>query len=454
MNLTNTIKSKTGTLGVLALVAVVVTASFTMPVVAHSLAVIDVASGDGGSAWTDNAQTSGGTFNSTSGYYELDGSTDQQYETVSFNNSDVTEVNVDVASVTDSVDVVVIDGSGSTVQSVSVSSSGSYTLNLDPSNDTSNYTMLIDSTPSSGISEFDAYSVIQTNSDPTASTVNGDRSVAVDETFTLDGTDSTDPDGDNLTYEWDLDNDGTYESTGSSVDHSFASAGANDVTLKVTDDHGATDTTVVTVDVGGQLQIAAEDADGNPVENATVTVTDSNGNVVSEVNTNADGLADHGYLAGADYDVEISHTDYEVTTTSVTVNTGGTTFASYNLQDSPATGSVYAEVWDGDTQLSDFDVRLVDGDGNVVHNLTASGDSVIIDNVETGDYTLEADHPDYSDTLSKDITVNENEETAVELNFDDGTSGGSGTVPLSDTQLILVIAGIVGIGLVFREISE
>ncbi len=50
-------------------------------------------------------------------------------------------------------------------------------------------------------------------------------------------------------YEWDFDKDGKIDATGKVVDHVFSSAGDHPVTLKVTDDKGATDSRTRTVSV-------------------------------------------------------------------------------------------------------------------------------------------------------------------------------------------------------------
>ena len=53
-------------------------------------------------------------------------------------------------------------------------------------------------------------------------------------------------------YEWDWDDDGTYEASGISASHSYSSKGDQTVTLKVTDTYGQTDTVTKTVSVGEQ----------------------------------------------------------------------------------------------------------------------------------------------------------------------------------------------------------
>ncbi|HEX2738942.1 MAG TPA: PQQ-dependent sugar dehydrogenase [Rubrobacter sp.] len=75
--------------------------------------------------------------------------------------------------------------------------------------------------------------------DATASPTNG----AVPLTVSFDGRGSSDPDGDTLTYAWDLDGDGAYDdSTSSQPVHTYNSAGDYQVGLRVTDGGGAFDT--------------------------------------------------------------------------------------------------------------------------------------------------------------------------------------------------------------------
>lgn len=66
----------------------------------------------------------------------------------------------------------------------------------------------------------------------------------------LDAQLSTDPEGAALTYEWDLDNDGTYEAGAVSRSHVFNVEGTYRVRLRVTDDLGGTDVASGEVVVG------------------------------------------------------------------------------------------------------------------------------------------------------------------------------------------------------------
>jgi LPXTG-motif cell wall-anchored protein len=66
--------------------------------------------------------------------------------------------------------------------------------------------------------------------------------------YTFDGTSSTDPDGDSLSYSWNF-GDGSAPLTGAVVNHTYAAGGPKTVTLTVTDPSTAADTETKTVTV-------------------------------------------------------------------------------------------------------------------------------------------------------------------------------------------------------------
>jgi PKD repeat protein len=72
-------------------------------------------------------------------------------------------------------------------------------------------------------------------------------------TVQFTGSGSSDPDGDALSYSWDLNGDGTYgDSTAANPSFTYTSAGTYSVTLRVTDARGASSTSApVTITVGG-----------------------------------------------------------------------------------------------------------------------------------------------------------------------------------------------------------
>jgi PKD repeat protein len=67
---------------------------------------------------------------------------------------------------------------------------------------------------------------------------------------TFDGTGSTDPEGETLTYAWDFDGDGTTDSTEPTASHTYTEDGVYDARLTVTDPAGKDGTATVPITVG------------------------------------------------------------------------------------------------------------------------------------------------------------------------------------------------------------
>jgi len=67
---------------------------------------------------------------------------------------------------------------------------------------------------------------------------------------TFDGSDSTDPEGEDLDYAWDFDGDGTTDATGVTATHTYTEEGVFDARLTVTDPAGKAGTTTVPITVG------------------------------------------------------------------------------------------------------------------------------------------------------------------------------------------------------------
>jgi YD repeat-containing protein len=162
------------------------------------------------------------------------------------------------------------------------------------------------------------------------------------------GAASTDADGTIVKYEWDLDGDGVYETntgTTKTVNKTFTSEGTFDVRLRVTDNGGATDTTVRTYTViANQPPVAAMTASPNPAI-ATQTVTldgsgssdpdgtiakyewDLDGNGTYEVNGGTTATRTTSFATAGTYNVGLRVTDNKgktaTTSVPVTVNSGG-----------------------------------------------------------------------------------------------------------------------------------
>ncbi|UBV44766.1 PKD domain-containing protein (plasmid) [Deinococcus taeanensis] len=158
----------------------------------------------------------------------------------------------------------------------------------------------------------------------------------------LDASGSSDPNADTLTYEWDLDNDGTYDVSGAQYTLTPADNGASTVGLKVTDSSGAssTDTATVTVSnvnpvvgalsvtpatpvaVGSSVSLSTTFTDPSSADTHTAQVSWGDG-ATSSSNIPAAGPravnAGHAYTTPGIYTV----------TTTVTDDDGGVGTSSY-----------------------------------------------------------------------------------------------------------------------------
>ena len=109
---------------------------------------------------------------------------------------------------------------------------------------------------------------------PPTAQAGGPYSVNEGSSVTLNGS-GTDPRGQGLTYNWDLDYNGSYETTGQNVSFSGTQNGTYTVGLQVTDGGGATDTDTATVTVNNvapsinNVQMITNNI--NPGQTATIT---------------------------------------------------------------------------------------------------------------------------------------------------------------------------------------
>ena len=159
------------------------------------------------------------------------------------------------------------------------------------------------------------------NTPPTASFTATPESAPTGTTVTFDAAGSKDPDGSIANYEWDLDGNGTYEtSTGTtaSATTAYATPGARTVGLRVTDNGGATATATRTVTAQNRAPAASFTATPNPVPTGT------------SVSLNASGSTDpDGTLAKYEWDLDGNGT-YE--TNAGTTATISRTFATSGVR--------------------------------------------------------------------------------------------------------------------------
>jgi hypothetical protein len=194
---------------------------------------------------------------------------------------------------------------------------------------------------------------------------------AVDENgnVLLDASGSTDPDGfsDIVTFEWDLDNNGSYETSGQTANFSQDLPGAYTVGLRVTDSENNVSTDTASITFNDVVPAADGGADQTVVSNQTVNL--------SGAGNNAAGVAITGYAWDLDNNGSFETSGQNVSTSfaatgSYTVNFQVTDDDGQTATDSVTINVVTAGLQGGDLYIGgtngndDFDVN--DGPGGSV----------------------------------------------------------------------------------------
>ena len=108
------------------------------------------------------------------------------------------------------------------------------------------------------------------NQPPTASFTFSPKYPFVSQEITFDASNSTDPDGTIVKYEWNFGDGNT--ATGMIVTHSYSSAGSYDVTLTVTDDDGATDEETKSINISLKIVYVDDDFVDDPANHKWDTI--------------------------------------------------------------------------------------------------------------------------------------------------------------------------------------
>lgn len=135
------------------------------------------------------------------------------------------------------------DGSNFNVNSTNPNPSNTYP------NGPATRTVALRVTDSTGIvSAIDTVQVIIDNADPTAIITANPTTVLVGEVVTFDGSGSSDPGNDPLSFSWDF-GDGTTDNSGPNVNHAWTNAGNYTIILEVDDGEGGVDTATIDIQV-------------------------------------------------------------------------------------------------------------------------------------------------------------------------------------------------------------
>jgi PKD repeat protein len=318
-------------------------------------------------------------------------------------------------------------GDGDTVTGVSVShsyaASGTYTVTLTVTDD-------------DGATDSITATKTVMNRAPVASFTETAEIVDTEETISFDASDSYDPDGTIVDYSWDF-GDGT-KGTAVSVQHAYSQDGTYTVTLTVTDNDGATDTTEATKTVLNRSPIAS--------------FTESAHTVSSSENIHFDASESHdpdGVIVSYSWDfgdgntatgVEVDHTyeDDSVYTVTLTVidddDATGSATATKNVLNRPPLASFTenATIVSQDEAIH-FDASdSYDPDGTIVNYLWDFGDG----NTATGVTSDHAYSEDGNYTVT--LTVTDNDGASVSLV--------ATKIVETETALPLAVLSVIGLG--------
>ena len=273
-------------------------------------------------------------------------------------------------------------------------------------------------------------------------------------TVGFDASGSFDPDGSIVLYEWDYNGDGTFdEETGSTptTSYEFMMQGSYDTTVRVTDNHGATDTAAMSEAGGGALGILPPNvAPTAAISAAPLTGTipllvqmdasasiDSDGSIVSyEWDYEGDGTYDetttipaasHSFATAGDYDPTVRVTD----------NDGATDIAK--LSDN-MTGGLNVMV----APVADIEVSPDSGTVPLTVSMDASGSTDADGSIVLYEWDFEGDgtydESGASATTSHEFTGGGDYNPTVRVTDDDGL-----------TDVAMLAEGVGGIGITLLE---
>lgn len=246
----------------------------------------------------------------------------------------------------------------------------------------------------------------------------------------FDASGSSDPDGEIISYDWEVDGDSdSIEEEGSTVSHTFENSGEWEVELTVTDDEGATDSTTKSVHVTTESNEEPEariSTNPEPTD-GTVTVevdeeiefdggdsSDPDGEIESyewdfgdEVSTERGEVVTQAFEEPGDYTVKLTVTDNDLgrdsTTEEIEVEPEDLT-ASFTWEpDSPYAGDEVAfDASDSTGSIESYEWDFGEGEG------TGTGETTVhtYDEVDTFQVKLTVtDKYGFEDSKTREITI-------------------------------------------------
>ncbi|MGM7702003.1 carboxypeptidase regulatory-like domain-containing protein [Pseudalkalibacillus sp. Hm43] len=185
---------------------------------------------------------------------------------------------------------------------------------------------------------------------------------------------------------------------------------------------------VFLTELPGSISGTVTNSGGGAINNATVRLLDTAGNVVATTTTNAAGNYSFPSVTPGQYTLSVTATNFQSATQGVTVTANDASTVNFVLQPNP--GTVQGQVTDQNgNPISSALVEVVNLAGLVIDTTTtnASGD-YIIDDLAPGDYKLRVSKAAFTtEVLGFNLSAGETEVLNVSLRPNPGTLTGTVT---------------------------
>lgn len=287
--------------------------------------------------------------------------------------------------------------------------------------DNDTYTVKLTVKDDTGLTGTDTAEATVANVAPTAEAggpYSGDEGAEI----TLGGS-ATDPGADTFTYAWDLDDDGTCETSGQTVSATWITQGAYTVGLRVTDDDGGVGTDTATVNVSDVEPVAAFSYwPASPAEGETVYFRDESTSydgitwswAFGDNYTSPDQNPTHSYASAGTYMVTLTVSeadgDSDTATQGITISAAAENKPPVADAGPDQTASVYEIVNFDGSGSSDPDGSIVTYEWDFGDGTAGTGVSVAYAYSSPGTYTVTLTVEDNGGKTAQDtatVTVSE-----------------------------------------------
>ena len=172
----------------------------------------------------------------------------------------------------------------------------------------------------------------------------------------------------------------------------------------------------------GAVNIQVLTGAGNAVSNTKVNLLDADGNIVAQAITNDNGAANFGDVPTGEYTAEV---DVDADKHDISGD-----FSYVVEKDAELNGIIYVNRHTGwlsakcNIAVADVAFDIYDGETLIASGVTDANGEAVVENIPTGTYTVKyTNQPSqYEDLAETTITINNNEETHLDIVLTEKTS--------------------------------